>query len=676
MGIKASADKIHFDNHPKEREHALIFDEAFDITHGNTHGELSYWLADPKTHTRERFGFNNEVLIIYSPHPKTDARVLTSIENISRMPEFKHRIDKVVVFLVHKGDITETNNLLLGTRDRIIVPFHSSELLDRSRGSIFIRSRISEIIGTIDLFGMSSPIKSESYFFGRDDLVQKLINRSIISNESSGLFGLRKTGKTSVLYAIQRRIADRPILTEYLDCQNPGVHAARWWQVLENIIGRLVQSTYNNFKRSCKISGGYNQINAGSRFSSDVKTILADGQLSHIILMLDEIEYITPNLSGALGQHWDSDFLPFWQTVRSTHQETLGKLSFIVAGVNPSCVEQSHFKELPNPIFQLAIPQYLEPFSDKNISHMVRSIGRYAGIKFEDSAYVYLKNYFGGHPYLIRLACSEVWKVSDKEHPDRLTVLNDGSFKDRRDSIKARLAQPIKDILLSLVWWYPEEYDLLRILASGDSGFVNEYLKGQKHYFVQFAKYGLLKDSGEFAITDLKDFLNIHGESYKKEISPFIRGDMPPELLPEVPDIEVLGKLFGMRCAVEIGLRKAIMLYLGVRYNWDNKKISDAMIAGINKRPDRQSPADLFVGKMPKDVINDLFTLDLKSIIAKNWDLFTALFDNNKIRFEMNMDTINKARRVDGHTKPFTDIEIEEFNNSYSWILGRLAKVP
>ena len=36
------------------------------------------------------------------------------------------------------------------------------------------------------------------------------------------------------------------------------------------------------------------------------------------------------------------------------------------------------------------------------------------------------------------------------------------------DAIRERLTQPIRDILLSLVWWYPEEYELLQILAEGD----------------------------------------------------------------------------------------------------------------------------------------------------------------------------------------------------------------
>src|SRR6266545_4415855 len=74
--------------------------------------------------------------------------------------------------------------------------------------------------------------------------------------------------------------------------------------------------------------------------------------------------------------------------------------------------------------------------------------------------------------------------------------------------------------------------------------FGHEYLADQPQTVVQFARYGILGREGEFAIADLRQFLNDHGESYKREISPFLRGDMPPELLPEVPDMDVLSRLF------------------------------------------------------------------------------------------------------------------------------------
>ncbi len=674
--IKPEADSTYFSKHTTQREVARQLDEAFDINFGASHGQLAFWLAQPKQHAKERFGLSQEVLVIYSAHARTDARVLTAIENITRIPEFKNRVDRVLFLLIHAGDQKEVEDLVRRQTDRIVVPFHVLELRNPARGSVFVRSKIAAAIGALDLFGMSSPITSDRYFFGRDELVQKLIIRSAQSKENSGLFGLRKTGKTSVLYAIQRRLSDANVAVEYIDCHNPGVHGARWWQVLRQIVLRLAGPLSVEQTRELGAKDGYRIESSGAEFLGDVKAIIKMRGISHIVLMLDEVEFITHTISGALGRHWDQDAVPFWQTIRSVHQETKGQLTFIVAGVNPASAEKSHFGVTPNPIFQLAAAHYLEPLSAANARAMVRTIGRYAGLDFEENVHQYLQQTYGGHPYLIRLACSEIWLTSDITNPNSLNSVRIADFEKLRPRIQARLAQPIKDILLSLIWWYPDDYDVLRILATGDKDFVAEYLREQPESTIQFAKWGLLRaDTGEFAIADVREFLTRYGEQYKNELSPFTRTDLPPELLPEMPDLVTLGKLFRKRCELETKLRRIVLLYFGVRYAWNPNKIAQAILKGIRKRQDRSNPAELFVGRTPQEVVNDVYLLDLKSIITENWDVFGSLFDENKPRFEMNMEAVNKARRVDAHTKPVSPQEAEEFENSYGWINVRLSRV-
>ena len=487
-------------------------------------------------------------------------------------------MERAIVLLVHNGDPEETRHLLQEHPDWIIVPLAFSELRNSARGALFLRARIAETIGTLDLFGMLSPITSDRYFFGRNDLVQQLIVRLIERGENAGLFGLRKTGKTSVLYALSRRLEDRPILTEYIDCQNPGIHAARWWQVLETLSERCADSVKRDRKRTVTTSR-YDERNAGNLFLKDVRALLTDGQLQHIVLLFDEIEYTTPRISGALGHHWDADFVPFWQTIRAVHQEVKGQLSFLVAGVNPAAVTTSHFDGAPNPIFQLATPTYLSPLDVPQVRDMVRTIGRYSGLNIDEPVYKQLADTYGGHPFLIRIACSEVTRRVDTKNPERRAVVRVTNLTAQDAVIRARLERPIRDILLSLVWWYPEEYDLLAILADGDEGFVDDYLGDDPASVLRFAHYGLLtKDGQKFAIKDLQEFLQENSRRYKEEISPFRRGDLPPELLPEVPDLELLGRLFERRSQIELKLRRVILMYLGIKFNWDDNKIAASIV--------------------------------------------------------------------------------------------------
>lgn len=674
MSIHAEADDIFFSNHPRQRPLAVALGEAFDITYGREHGDLSLWLAAPNAQARERFGLTREIAVVYSGHGQTDARVLTAIDTICSDPAFRNRVDQTLALLVHRGDQEQTEALLAPTEgesdsrgDRVIVPIQAAGLSDPGRGDMFVRSSIARALGGTDLFGMSSPVTTERYFFGRQELVRAITSRTLIHRQNSGLFGLRKTGKTSVLFAAQRAFQQHPMVCEYIDCHNPGFHSRRWWDVLEQISNRC--ATTERTQR-------YTPESAGELFVTEIRQRLREGAEA-IVVMLDEVEYITQGLSGTLGAHWDADFVPFWQTIRAAHQETQGRFSFIVAGVNPASVEKPHFGDVPNPVFQLATPHYLDPLSVDAVRSMVRTIGRYSGLQFDEPVYRFLQETYGGHPYLIRVACSEVWKQVDTTNPAVRARITVDTFEERREVLRARLSQPIRDILLSLVWWYPDEYALLQILADGDEAFVADYLQQNPDSIIQFARYGILRaDSAEFAIGTVREFLREHGETYKREISPFSRSDMPPELLPRVPDLETLGDLFRKRTEIEVRLRQAVLLYLGVAFGWDAGRIAREMTRFLSSRPERPDPSQLFVGRNPRDAANELYATDLKAIVVGHWRLFEGLFDSNRGRFEMNIDTLNIARRADAHTKPVTRQEALDFNNSYAWLLSRLEALP
>ncbi|MBU2847613.1 ATP-binding protein [Acidithiobacillus ferriphilus] len=675
MAINEEARTRFFSEHPEQQKLAEALDEAFDVTFGNQYGGQFLWLCKPKNGVAERFGLQKEIIAIYSAHNKIDARTFTNLENISLSRDFKHRVDKVVVMVIHEDDTESADELLSQTNDWVIISVHANELRDKNRGPFFLRAKLAGRIGSFDLFGMSSPIKDDKYFYGRDPLVQEVIQRISVRKENSGIFGLRKTGKTSVLFALQRRLYDKDVLAEYIDCQSPGIYGARWWQLLHELASRLRQTISDKFGVKIDDDSNYDKDNAANSFNHFLKRITTFQDRRQIVLLFDEIEFITPGISNSLGQHWDEDFLPFWQTIRSTSQELDGSIIFIVAGVNPSSVEQSHIGQIPNPIFQLAVPYYLEPLTRQDVRHMVRSIGKYSGFSFDERVYDYLQETYGGHPYLIRLACSEVARSKGEVPIESKVNITGLDFESRSGVIRSRLSQPIKDILLSLVWWYPDEYDLLLLLASGDTGFVLDYLKDTPEKAVQFVRYGLVRQySGVFAIRDLREFLNVHGESYKNVISPFKRGDLPLDVLPERPDLSDLSILFEKRTEIEVGLRKYILMVLGFKFGFDDKLISGHIAKSL--RNNRADKSQLFVGRRPQDAINELFLSDLKPIFVSNWSEFSPIFDNKLQRFEMNMDTINLARRFDAHAKPVRPVDKDEFLNSYSWFRSRLAKVP
>lgn len=58
---------------------------------------------------------------------------------------------------------------------------------------------------------------------------------------------------------------------------------------------------------------------------------------------------------------------------------------------------------------------------------------------------------------------------------------------------------------------------MLSVLADGDRAFFLEFLSDAPEKAMQFVRYGLVHEhSGDFAIRDLRDFLNEYGEAYKR----------------------------------------------------------------------------------------------------------------------------------------------------------------
>lgn len=674
MAIKTDALNAFFRMHPHQEPLAAALDEAFDVTYGAHQFGQGFWLCQPKSFVSERFGLQREIIALYSPHSKADARLLTALENISRAPEFRHRVENVVALIIYEGDKEPIESLAAQSKDWVIVPFSAAELKDKGAQSFLIRLRMASTIGRFDLFGMSSPIKHDKYFYGRDVIVQELVQRALVRKEQSGLFGLRKTGKTSVLFAIQRRIYEKGAIAEYVDCQSPGIYGSRWWAVLEELASRMLEAAA---KHGCPAPAEFpfDAAGAANSFIRTVKWIKDKSETGQIVLLLDEIEFITPGIANHLGKHWDSDHLPLWQTIRSASQETKGFLTFCVAGVNPSSVEQSHFDQVPNPIFQLAVAFYLDPLTRPNMREMVRSIAKYSGVALDEDCFDLLHADYGGHPYLIRLACSEVLRSLGELPVDKKARVSKANFDKVRDKIGVRLAQPIKDIMLSLVWWYPEEYELLCLLADGDADFVREFLDAEPERALRFARYGLLEaDNGSFAIKELRTFLKKSGAEYKEAISPFTRGDLPLEYLPQEPNIADLAALFELRTEVEYALRKLLIIVLQYRFAFDEAKVATTISSALPKNNGDRT--QLFVGRSPQDAVSELYLSDLKPVFVKNWDNFSAYFGSKPSRFEMNIDTINIARRFDSHTKPVSAKDFDEFQNSYSWLKSRLQLVP
>jgi hypothetical protein len=569
---------------------------------------------------------------------------------------FKNRVHQVWNILISDdqkiGDNLKNYNELREL-DHYSIPFSRQEL-ERKPSASDINKRLEEYIHGRDLFAFNSGIQSDTFFFGRGSLVEDIIG-NIENKQNFGLFGLRKIGKTSVLYAVERRLNSlKNYHVVHIDCENPAVFKRRWFSLLKYLLGMFTQER-------CDFSS---EIELIDYFLSYIKS-----SEEKLVIIFDEIEHISYDIATA--SHWKEDFLNFWGTIRAFHQESKGKLIFGVAGVNPYIFEQPLINGKDNPIMLGITPTYLTHLDETSNRDMVRTIGRYMGIEVDEDVYSWLHKQYGGHPYLIRKVCSLVYqKIGNSK------VFSLKEFTSRVSWINQQIDNDIIKILVVLAQYYPDEYANLLLLSKGENDWLLEadanYSETTKH----IKKYGIVDISDGsflFSINALEEFLISHGDDLKRYVEVLKQSSDPTDYssLPEPTQLEIWTKINKKRNELEVLLQKLLFTSLTMTYG---QKAINHFLDGMGGKKQAEL-AGYTMNQIFNGESKSLYFKDLKEIINRDWDLFKRVFDDNKQIFNMQMDKINDEGRSDAHAKPISPKKADQIIEIIEEMSGKVRAV-
>lgn len=423
----------------------------------------------PTENIRNQYNMGNEILILCCIDGMRDFKSRTKdfIDYIlTTKEEFKNRLDKITCILI--DDNVDIISIVKKDRRenpdaRLIVPFCLDEL-QRGIDENDFHNRMREFLYQRDLFGIASPLKNDTLFFGTDrtNIISELHGK-YRQGEQGGLFGLRRIGKTSILNLLRTKIEGDNGAAIYFDCSQ--YHHQRWNELLRNIIIELnlkyfSEIQYDDHKCLNKdfklrdVTQFYSESTAVKDFENDIKALYHALGNTRILLIFDEIESISYTTSPS--EHWKSknDSLYFWQALRSIIQTHSEFFSFIIAGVNPKCVEISRINEYDNPIFGIFRPIYMSLFDYDDVKSMVSSIGGRLGLSFEEEVYAKLVSDYGGHPFLTRQVCSKInCDLLEKKMPRPTTVTKYGYEKNAQD-YRMNMTGVIEQILGVLQTYY------------------------------------------------------------------------------------------------------------------------------------------------------------------------------------------------------------------------------
>jgi len=557
--------------------------------------------------------------------------------------EYKNRLDKITCFLFDdcedivdrvKQDRTENPD------SRLIVPFSYSEI-DDGLTEDFLQARLRTFLYERDLFGVATPLQNDNMFFGKDrtDIISELFGK-YRQGEHGGLFGLRKIGKTSILNLLQQRVDQSNGVVKYFDCTK--YHHLRWYQFLRQIIIEIGDKYLNGEENSTAVSfvpDEYDEMTANLSFEKDLKKLYNLLSNKRMLFVFDEIEQISYSTSPS--QHWknENDSLFFWQAIRSIFQTDSYLFSFVITGVNPKCIEDSKINGTDNPIFNILTPIFVPLFDYSDVKNMVSNIGRHLGLSFDEEIFAKLVDDYGGHPFLTRQVCSKINNELLREKQIRPYKVSKYTYEKRSTDYRTQMEAVFAQILGVLEDYYPNEYELLKILAlDGSDKFKRKLPYGDSSisHLLGYCLVRCVNDDYYIRIKSIGDYL-IHQNPYDITLT---------------DDVERREQIVRRRSIIENAMRSLIASQLRIKYG---KKAREQLIQKINgTTTDKTQEPKIKEAPDLAHAMQELYFSQLKELILKDWKDYNTIFVD-RVKFEQFFETINKFRKVDAHSSSISD---------------------
>lgn len=418
-----------------------------------------------------------------------------------------------------------------------VIPFSFEELLaceGKNDIANCIISRFSEYYFENDMLAESDAIDDDNLLFGDRGKIADGIVARCESGKHSGIFGLRRSGKSSVLNAVLRRLARDQIPYIKVEARNYESYES-WKDVLFDIACDIkarilgfeqgLDESRKSFVQRLNMRNQEEDYNrrAVRCFIEDILACLnelekTDGEKTRFVIAIDEIELIAYN--SASSDVWKSkeSCKGFWSAMRDCG------CSLVLCGVNSSLNETSTLyyqgEELDNPMYgritdaSTSADTYLPSFTDDQTKLMINTLGGYSNLDFSE-VYAQINVAFGGQPWSIRQFCSYVFKaVRNKRCPDRLYRISRPTCTNllREYNNSATGIEMCKTILQYLNKLYPGEYQLLGKLALNPD--MHSIISADEVASVDhLKKYGLIEhDSGRgdiaFKIGIIHDYMS------------------------------------------------------------------------------------------------------------------------------------------------------------------------
>lgn len=573
------------------------------------------------------------------------------------------------ILISNARNLMEEIEKVKGSTSAAVIPFSFNEILEceskNELEKLFI-DRFSMYLYENNMLGETSAIDDDNLLFGDRGRIADLIVKRCETNTNSGIFGLRRSGKSSVLNAVLRRLERADVKYIKVESRSELENLGSWKIALYDIAKKIRQRTLGIEQESGETRAEFIQrlkLNSteedylkrpSSCFVEDVKLYCANEKI--FVIAIDEIELITYNTAKEGTWKSVAAYCGFWGAMRDSG------CSLIICGVNSTINEINSIsynnENGDNPMYMRiwncaeASSTYLPTFTDEQTKYMINTLGGYSNIGFSE-VYSEINSAFGGQPYAVRQFCSYVFekvkqfrKTNEVYEVSKATIENLLlEFQNSAEGIS------LCEIILQHLTIYKDEYEMLKGMALSPE----KYRKIEREDIYKIdhlQKYGLIN----FDYTTTYVSFKIHSimqyicEKYEK--SPI-----------DMTNIE--RREYVQRCVAECEVKLKTYLCNYYIYNANGENVCRNLMKNYLNSSNRVKAVSINPKAFPApnpDTCNirDFFDhkkyiiyfSSIKKIISDNWATLGTKLQAagiNKSKFEVYMDALNAGRTDADH---------------------------
>jgi AAA domain len=237
-------------------------------------------------------------------------------------------------------------------------------------------------LARLDPYAESKPIHDPTWFYGRDELLKGL-PAVLARGQHTGIFGLRKVGKTSPINQLRQRFVAIPRV--FIDCQ---AFSARAEIYCEEILKQLQAELRSHGVK--EIPGG-RSISGAEGFRQQFLTFYdlweKTGQREPFLIILDEIDKLFSNREVKNSEEILAEYVRFFRLLRGLAQSRQCLVTLVIAyrpDVNRRNLLTPAVGE--NPMFQSFQEEHLGFLGPEDSQAMIREIGRWKQIEWDEDA--------------------------------------------------------------------------------------------------------------------------------------------------------------------------------------------------------------------------------------------------------------------------------------------------